>query len=468
MVDSEGFLHRQRDGLSRYEQRTADLVWNAYLFLHENQYRSRAELEAQQVKDLRALLTHAAAEVPYYQRSFAAAGLDPRRIDSLVDLYRIPVLQRGEVMECFGELEARTLPRGMSATGEGITSGTTGMCIRVRRTNLVDLAWLSLFLRELRWSGIDPRAPRLVLRHKGPPPPGGMTPQWGRTVSSIIQTGPLYRLRVSSPLTDQWNLLHAARPASLLSYPSALDVLGQRGVDLGERPFGLRVIQSISETLEPEVQQRIEAAFGASVKNVYSSEEAGCIASICPEAGRMHVHAENVIVEVVDGQGRPCRPGETGRVLVTTLRNYRAPFIRYDIGDLATVDHGPCPCGRGLPTLAAVSGKVRPLLCLPDGRRKQPSGMVTQLGNDPGCRQFQLVQHSPTRVVLRVIPSRKWTEASSGRMRAILEAFFELPMSIEIELTSELPRTAGGKFLCVRNLVDQPTAGGAGEAPRVQ
>jgi phenylacetate-coenzyme A ligase PaaK-like adenylate-forming protein len=64
-------------------------------------------------------------------------------------------------------------------------------------------------------------------------------------------------------------------------------------------------------------------------------------------------------VEVLDEEGRPCAPGETGRVVATSLNNFAMPLIRYETGDTAEVG-APCPCGRGLPVLTRIMGRDLP------------------------------------------------------------------------------------------------------------
>src|SRR5208282_1975053 len=125
-----------------------------------------------------------------------------------------------------------------------------------------------------------------------------------------------------------------------------------------------------------EAEARIERAFAAPVKNLFSCAEAGYLASPCPEGHGLHVHAENVILEVLDDADQPCRAGATGRVVLTVLHNFRAPFIRYEIGDLATRGPDRCPCGRGLPSLVRVLGKRRPMFRLAGNRWKHSSGLV--------------------------------------------------------------------------------------------
>ena len=137
------------------------------------------------------------------------------------------------------------------------------------------------------------------------------------------------------------------------------------------------------------MQAAIEAAFGVPVKNTYSCAE-GTRRSTCRGRG-LHVHAENVILEVLDEAGRPVC-WETGRVFLTCLHNFLVPLVRYDLGDEATLGAGPCSCGRGLPVLERVHGKNSPMFYLPDGARRNSTVVSLLVRSVGGHWQHQVVQ----------------------------------------------------------------------------
>jgi phenylacetate-CoA ligase len=173
--------------------------------------------------------------------------------------------------------------------------------------------------------------------------------------------------------------------------------------------------------------------------------ELGTIALQCPESENLHVQAEFVLLEVLDAAGRPCRPGETGRVVVTALHNFATPLIRYALGDYATVA-GPCACGCGLPALSRVVGRQRNLLIYPNGQRIFPEARPGGLVEVAPIVQFQLVQPSVERLVFRVVPGRPWTAAEEAALRLFLRDKFRHPFQIDIEYLAELPRQPNGKF----------------------
>jgi phenylacetate-CoA ligase len=225
---------------------------------------------------------------------------------------------------------------------------------------------------------------------------------------------------------------------------------------------GLRVIQAITEPLPEDIQRRIETSFGVPVKALYSSTEAGYMASPCPRGGGWHVHSENVLLEILDPQDQPCRPGQTGRVVMTTLRNFLAPFIRYEILDDATLAPGSCPCGRGLPLLTRIDGRRHPLLHLPDGRRKIVSRLYLQLRAVGGSLQFQIVQKAVDHVLVRVVPDRTWTPDHAALVRQRVQEHLEAPVRVDVVTQERLELPPSGKLKIAVIEIDETRQPGTG------
>src|SRR6185437_16003324 len=160
-------------------------------------------------------------------------------------------------------------------------------------------------------------------------------------------------------------------PHYLLSYPSNSRALARYAQREKIRLPGLRAVHTYGEPLTPDVREACREAWGVPAIDVYSCEELGFVALQCPRHEHYHVQSESVLVEILDEDGLPARPGEIGRVVLTSLHNFAMPLIRYAIGDYAEVG-APCPCGRGLPVIERLLGRRRNMVTLPDGRRAWP------------------------------------------------------------------------------------------------
>ncbi len=429
-----------------------------YHSMSQLQWEPQQSITQWQLERTRTLLNHCFQHVPYYRDLFDRHTIHPDDIQSLGDLKRIPLLERCAVQRNAGALLANQLPLGHRELGHSHTSGTTGIPIQVHRTNIVTNWWLAAFLRDLEWAGIDPRG-RLAAIRKVSEGPGAADlmqgielPNWGTLVDELLVTGPSHLMDVLQDPRVQLNWLARIQPDYIVSYPSNLDRLATLAMETNTRLTNLKAIQAIAEELTVESQAKIESIFGVPVKNSYTCEEAGYIASSCPISDNYHLHSENVLVEVVDSQGNHCGPGESGRVLITTLHNYLMPFVRYEIGDSVELAGAPCRCGRGLPAISRIVGKQRPLLILADGRTKSSHVLAGHLREIGGFNQFQFIQHSPKSVSLRVVPDRNWTSQHAQRVQNMLLEFMEQPgLTVNVESLDRIPPAASGKlqsFLC--------------------
>src|SRR5256714_9638865 len=132
----------------------------------------------------------------------------------------------------------------------------------------------------------------------------------------------------------------------------------------------------------------------------------------CDRHEGLHLTAENLLVEILDDEGRPTPEGEEGNVVITDLFNYGMPFIRYAIGDRAVAGWGACSCGRGLPLLRKVVGRRLDVLRTPDGRLIPGEFFPHLLKDYPSVKRFQVVQDGPGHVRLCVVLKGGWEEAS--------------------------------------------------------
>jgi phenylacetate-CoA ligase len=434
------------------------LVWAAYRELDRTQWLRPDQIAELQLEQLRALLAHCYANVPYYRRVMREVGLSERPIESLEELCRLPLLTRELYQANQEDIRARSLPPGIAETWNGYTSGTNGVPIHVRKTDQDGLWWNAFFLRDLEWSGIDPRGRLASIRILTTDPEqlpraleGGVSPYWTKVCGALLETGPSYAMDIRQDPRRQLEWLRSVNPHYLITLPSNLEYLAGLIEESGQRLPELRVIQAMGEALPPSVRRRIESGFGVPVRNHYSTTEGGYMASPCPSGAGLHVHAENALVEVLDADGRSCLPGQTGRLVFTNLHSLLCPFIRYDILDDVTVSPEPCHCGRGLALWTAVDGRRFPLLHLADGSRKSSIGITIGIRKVGGIHQFQVVQRGVGDVLLRVVPSREWKPENPARMQRVVQDEIGDSVRVEVQDLPFIERPAGGKLRFVVN-----------------
>ncbi len=128
--------------------------------------------------------------------------------------------------------------------------------------------------------------------------------------------------------------------------------------------LGIRALLVSSTQLEHEVLQEVREQGVVTVINFYGSTEAPPAAVSCEiDPTSFHLTQGHVLVEVTGFDGRQVRSGERGMVVVSRVgaeeRGCIGPaggtqLIRYVIGDMATYDEQPCPCGRTSPRISHI------------------------------------------------------------------------------------------------------------------
>src|SRR5262249_34616338 len=110
------------------------------------------------------------------------------------------------------------------------------------------------------------------------------------------------------------------------------------------------------------------------------------------------------IIEILNERGQPTAPGEMGEVICTGLQNTLQPLIRYRIGDVArwAVDQH-CQCGREMPILEAIEGRIEDICYTTDGRQVLRFDTVFK-GVENIC-EAQVVQDALDMFTIYVVPA---------------------------------------------------------------
>ncbi|MBW8012031.1 MAG: phenylacetate--CoA ligase family protein [Chloroflexi bacterium] len=210
-------------------------------------------------------------------------------------------------------------------------------------------------------------------------------------------------------------------------------------------PSGIQAVITTSEKLTSEMRTIMEQAFGCRVFEEYSNVENSLFASEC-EHGRLHVSPDVAVVEILRPDGSPCLPGEAGEVVATTLMRTYQPLIRFRLGDMAMWDTEPCPCGRQMPVIKEVIGRIEDVVIGPDGRQMvRFHGIFT---NQPHIREGQIIQESMKTIRVKVVTT---TEFGAEDIQDVTYRIQQRlgDVTVLVEPVSEIPRTKAGKFQAV-------------------
>lgn len=433
-----------------------DLAWFDQLV--QNEFISAEEQQVRQSADLRRIVRFAASSVPYYAELFARERLSPDDVAGPDQLARLPVLTKEDVMRCNRRLRARRLPNGERVVGEAKSSGTTGAPVRIAITNRSNAMFSILWQRQARWFRMDPNGMLVDIRSGREI--GGQTPnsdgvrrhhaRW-RYCGQFFRTGSEIGFNVSNPSGQQLSWLNELRPQHILSFPGVFEELAL--ANESHTPVdSLQSVLAIGSQLTPSLRQRLEGIYRIPVHQTYGLNEIGKVGQRC-EAGRYHVNVEHCLVEIVDAEGERCRPGSTGRVVVTGLCNSAMPLLRYDTGDLAEAVDGPCPCGRTLPSFGELAGRFRRFQGLPEGTRQRVNTVLRALGELPPSelsflREYQLHQDLNDHFEFRLRTIAPIPDAFRTAMEDIWRGVSGVPSApLSILRVERIARSPSGKHL---------------------
>lgn len=414
---------------------------------------SRAEpaaLRAHQERSFQALDAHFRAHSAWYLGRRRVAGLPDEQPLTLDRLASLSPISRS-ALQTKGETAFAASPREHGAVQITQTSGSSGEPVRVARTALSHQFWMAYGVREHLWFKRDLSRSLLVIRANLPKPFLAQK-SWGPPVDLLTPTGPGFAASLSLSTAELAGLVSELQPTYALLYPSVLrDLLREFDVR-GRVPVGLRQIRSMGETLPPDLREAVKAAWNVETVDTYSSQELGVIAIQCPNGDGYHVMAENLLVEVIRADGSACTPGETGQVVITDLHNFATPLIRYAVGDLAEAG-GHCRCGRGLPMVRAIRGRLRNLITYPGGERRWPLVGFAKFRDIAPIAQYQVVQRAIDLIELKLVCQPLSPKQEEG-LRQVMRSALGHPFPIDIVYHPEgLPRQANGKHEEVISLV---------------
>lgn len=409
---------------------------------------SHDEWQTWQQANLKELLSAAAEHVPYYRDTWNEAEKKAARAGRLQDL---PLLEKDPIRANPREFLRQDL--NIKKPLEFFTSGSTGTPIASLWTSAELRA--SMAVREARsanWAGVSFTVPRATFS--------------GRMVEpDPLSTGPFYRFNIVerqayfSPFhlrQDTARLyVEALRKHQiqwLTGYAVSYYLLAKFILAESLRVPPLKAVITTSEKVTDEMRDVMESAYGCRVFEEYSTVENVLFASEC-EVGRLHVSPDVGVVEILRSDGTACEPGEVGEVVATSLMHYSQPFVRFRLGDLAAWDGEACWCGRAMPVIKEIVGRIEDVVTGPDGRQ-----LVRFHGifvNQPNVREGQIIQETLNRIRVKIVPTDEFNKADVADIIARVQQRLSAEVEVIVEPVAEIPRTKSGKFKAVISLLGQ-------------
>lgn len=425
-------------------------VQNYLRKLLQSQFLNPSDLALLQMKKFQRIVTYAKQFVPFYDKTLA--NICNTEIETFADLQRLPFITKTDLKEYHKMMISR---ERFYLLTKKTTGGSTGEPVTIPKTRDA-MAWeLAATWRGYSWAKIDigDRQGRF----------------WGVPLSKKDKARAKLidfianRKRCSAFSFSERDLqmytmvLEKFNPVYFYGYVSMIEEYAKYFIHNGETsPFKLKAIITTSEVLTDYHRKLIEDVFSTRVYNEYGSGELGSVAHECEE-GSLHVSAENMIVEVIDGN-RPCDAGEIGELVITELNNYATPLIRYRTGDFASLSNKKCKCGKTLPIIKNLFGRSYDMLRNSEGKLFHGEFIMyifeEAQRNNLGIKAFQVTQESVQSFKIKIVPEKQYGRSTEEFIIHHIREKFDRNAIVRFELVNQIERAPSGKMRLIIGIND--------------
>lgn len=439
------FLDRSigRIAYTLWDRKEGGVRLDEYARLSHQQNLSSAALVQVQTHKLNQLLKHVQASSPWYRRVMHELNIDLRTPVSLGDLRHFPVTTKADIREHTDAFISEAYQPGELKRAK--TGGSTGVSLNLYFDERCQQLRNAAQMYADSFSGWRPGT--RVAAVWGNPPVAKTLKQKLRSffLERMIYLDTMDLNPVSmSAFVKRWREF---QPDMIFGHAHSIYILAKylnaNGItDL--RPQGIVATSMMLLNHERDI---IELAFAAKVTNRYGCEEVGLIAVECEEHEGMHINSPHIILETLDGNNHPVAPGQPGKLVITDFNNYGMPLIRYRVEDVGVLSDRTCSCGRTLPMLERLEGRVADFLKKPDGGQVAGISLVERtLTKVPGVEQMQLVQEDLFEIKINRVKGPEYTPDTDTELLREFRAVFDERVALTIHDVSKIPQEASGKY----------------------
>ncbi|MFA5556116.1 MAG: hypothetical protein WCY06_01245 [Flavobacteriaceae bacterium] len=427
----------------RYNKKYIKL-YNIFIKNYNSEYE---EVLIYQKEQLIKLLTECYLYSDFYKNRFLEKGFNISHINNepFKVLASLPILSKQERKS---EVERIINKNPKRKTKEiGFTSGTTGTPTKNyldEETSAVSFALWNRFHYSIRLNKKDKHirfSSNLVTEPKRNKPPFWV---YNNSDSQLLMS--VFHLKEDN-LKYYIEKINSFKPVYLDGFPSAIYVLSEyinrKKIILSFKPFA---VCTTAETLFDYQRKEIEKAFGCKVYNQYASSEGSPFITEC-KYGKMHVEEDSGIFEFLDDNNQPVKSGQIGRMVVTSLRSWKTPLLRYDILDYVEMDTDTkkCKCGSPFKYVKSVHGRANDMLWTFE-RGYVSGGVASALKNIKGIKQVQIIQKKPNDIFINIVKDKDYTDSSEIEIIENLKDRLGQNIGIRFNYVSNIEHNLSGKL----------------------
>lgn len=406
----------------------------------KQQWLRERELKELQNKMLRAIIIHAYRYVPFYKRKWRQVGIGPNDIKTSDDLEKLPIITREELIKNYNQLIALNY-RHWYEIGRVIIRSTTGTTGSQFKMIFDQRAWdylEAVYLRALLAVGYDPKKP--------------LAYYWYETfeINTHNRLGFMNKIYIPCNISEeeQLRILQKINSEYIYYYSTILYSIAKRMMH-EKINLNPKVIITHAEILSNKMREVIQKAFNAPVFDEYGTTEFDRLAWECKERQGYHIDADSVILEALK-EGEAVSSGEKGSVVLTGLKNFILPLIRYEIGDTVIPTDETCACGRVLPLIRSIEGRNEDLIVLNSGKVFTPKTIIDSVADIPEIYKFRISYLGKNRFLTDVVLFDE-TKRIQENIEDRLQKLFKDNIKLEFKITDEIKKSKRGKRKLFQN-----------------
>lgn len=440
------------------------LAWSFYLGYNligqkRRPFRSLHVIKQIQRKKVQRMVKHAYQTVPYYKETMKRLGLAPEDFSSAEDLAKLPLLEREQLQRDPDYFLSTLQPKKCYLKLR--SGGSSGAPCTVYHDAH------ALFQNAAHGERERSIFTKLVGKSIGYRETVIASPlSTAAEVQSFCQNRGLFPSRAQierqylsllDPPQKNLTLLNEFKPDIIQSYGSYLDNLFAYIMSNAAFFQCPKLIAYSSDGLSESTRKLIEQEFRIPVFSTYQAIEAFKMGFECESHHGLHLNIDLYPIRIVDQAGKSLPDGESGNVVVSNLVNRATVLLNYRLGDMAQILPEKCSCGRTLPRLSFLQGRIDDWLEMPSGKMIHPQAVCTIFTNETEVLQYQVVQKEWARFKILVMSvdgcNRNGIEE---RLEEKFDRLFEQDVVYNIEFVDSIKRTPGGKVRTIMAFKGKP------------
>jgi Coenzyme F390 synthetase len=331
------------------------MIWN-----ETKECMSRDEIHNLQSARLKKMVDHVYHNVEFYRKKMQQMGLEPGDINGIDDLNKLPFTTKSDLRDNY--------PFGLFAVPESevvrihASSGTTGKATVVGYTRRDIEIWQECVARVLAMAGVGTQDKIQVAYGYGLFT-GGLGLHYGaeNLGATVIPMSTGNTQKLITMMQDFGATAIACTPSYLLHIAETLEEAGQIG------NIKLKAAICGAEPWTDNMRKQIEEKLHLKAYDIYGLSEimGPGVAADCEYHKGLHVYEDHFVPEIINPETlEPCKEGEIGELVFTTLTKEALPLFRYRTKDLTSISYEKCECGRTLARISRFKGRSDDMLII--------------------------------------------------------------------------------------------------------